>query len=182
VEHRPRTGPRPAAAEAIARLRRRILGERRRAVTLALAPHARAVGAATAAGTRPGRRYWGDCYRRAAEYVLARIPPAAGGPGPPPAPPAPPAPAGLRVVHGTCRAGPQAWAHAWVELPGGLVFCGVRQAFYDRAGYRRVLGAAAEAVYRPEELVARLRATGRYGPWHRGAPGAGRRGRDDRNS
>jgi hypothetical protein len=49
------------------------------------------------------------------------------------------------------------------------VFCGVRQQFFDREGYRRVLGATAEATYRPEEAVARLRATQRYGPWHRGA-------------
>jgi hypothetical protein len=86
----------------------------------------------------------------------------------------------MTLVHGTCRAGPLLWAHAWVELPGApgggetggaLVFCGVRQRFYAREGYARVLGTTAEATYRPEEAVARLRATQRYGPWHRGALG-----------
>ena len=155
------------------RLRRRLVGARRRATTVALAPHRRQVAAALAGATRPGRRYWGDCYRRAAEYVLARARP--GGPGP--------RVAGLTLVHGTGRTGTAVWAHAWVELPGGLVFDGVRQRFYDRAGYYRVLGATAEAVYRPAEAAARLRATQRYGPWHRGAlraapPGAAGSTRD----
>ena len=159
-----------SSAADLARLRRRLTGARRRATSRALAPYARPVGAALACGTRPGRRYWGDCFRRAAEYVLARV--LRGGPCPPLE--------GLTLVHGTCRAGPLLWAHAWVELPGApgrgetggaLVFCGVRQRFYDREGYRRVLGVTAEAFYRPEEAVAWLRATQRYGPWHRGALG-----------
>ena len=161
---------RQSSAADLARLRRRLTGARRRATSRALTPYARPVGAALACGTRPGRRYWGDCFRRAAEYVLARV--LRGGPCPPLE--------GLTLVHGTCRTGPLLWAHAWVELPGvpgrgetggALVFCGVRQRFFDREGYRRVLGATAEATYPPEEVVARLRATQRYGPWHRGALG-----------
>ena len=74
-------------------------------------------------------------------------------------------------MHGTAAPGAAVWAHAWVELPGGLVFDGVRQRFYDRAGYYRVLRRTAEAIYRPAEAAARLRATQRYGPWHRGALG-----------
>ena len=74
-----------------------------------------------------------------------------------------------------------AWGHAWVELPAGLVFDGVRQQFYDGAGYRRALGAVAEAAYGPAAAAAWLRATGHWGPWHRSpaparagqAPGAG---------
>jgi hypothetical protein len=157
----------PDLAAAIARLRRRRMGAERRATTAALAPYARAVGAALACGTRPARRYWGDCYRRAAAFALDR-----GGPDGP----CPPL-VGLRLVHGTCHDSTRRWAHAWVELPGpadapdGLVFCGVRQRFYDRAGFYRVLGAEAEAVYRPAEAAAWLRATQRYGPWHRGALG-----------
>jgi hypothetical protein len=156
TEERPE-GP----ADDLARLRRRLTGARRRATTVALARHARAVDAALARGTRPGRRYWGDCYRRAADYVLARF--LRDGPCPPLE--------GLTLVHGTCRAGLLLWGHAWVELPGGLVFDGVRQQFYEPAGYRRVLQTTAEATYRPEAVVAQLRATGRYGPWHRGLLG-----------
>ena len=81
---------------------------------------------------------------------IGRHQPLAPAPPPRPVPPAAAAPApGIRVVHGTGRVGPQAWAHAWGELPSGLVFCGVRQAFYEGAGSRRVLGATATAAYRP---------------------------------
>jgi hypothetical protein len=58
-----------------------------------------------------------------------------------------------------------------VELPAGLVFDGVRQQFYDGAGYRRALGAIAEVAYGPAAAAAWLRATGHWGPWHR-APAA----------
>jgi hypothetical protein len=160
MEHRPHSATDPTA-KAIARLRRRLQGAQRRATTVALAAHTRTVDAALAAGTRPDRRYWGDCYRRAAEYVLAHARPR--GPCHPQT--------GMKLVHGTCRTGGALWAHAWVELPGAVVFCGVRQRFYDRDGFYLVLGATAEAVYRPGAAVARLRATSRYGPWHRGALG-----------
>jgi hypothetical protein len=151
-----------AEVEDIGRLRRRLRGAERRGRTVALARHARDVGEALACGTHPRRRYWGDCFRRAAEYMLDRCLP--GSRCPPQA--------GLRLVHGTGRTGSVLWAHAWVELPGGLVFDGVRQRFYDRADYGRVLGVTAEAIYQPLEVVDRLRATQRYGPWHRGVLGA----------
>jgi hypothetical protein len=124
---------------------------------VALAPYVRPVGAALACGTRPARRYWGDCSRRAAEYAHAR----GNGAGPPRAGPA--------LVHGTCRAGRLRWGHAWVALPGGLAFDGVRQRFYEPTGYHRVLQTTAEASYRRAAAVAWLRATQRYGPWPRGA-------------
>ena len=90
--------------------------------------------------------------------MLAHAP--GGDPGPPPR--------CLILVHGRCHAGPVAWGHAWVELPAGLVFDGVRQQFYDGAGYRHALGAVAEAAYGPAAAAAWLRATGHWGPWHRG--------------
>ncbi len=148
--------------EDILRLRRRLRGAQRRGRTVALARHARDVGEALACGTHPGRRYWGDCFRRAAEYMLDRCLPGA---------PCPPQ-EGLRLVHGTGRSGSELGAHAWVELPGDLVFDGVQQRFYDRADYGRVLGVTAEASYHPLEVVDRLRTTQRYGPWHRGVLGA----------
>lgn len=146
---------------AIVRLRRRIQGERRRATTAALAPHARPVTPDLACGTCPKQRYWNDCYRRAVAYVLAHMP------GSGRCPPV----AGMTLVHGTCGSDSLLWAHAWVELPDGLVFCGVRQRFYDRAGFQQVLQATAEATYRPEEMVEWLLATQRYGPWHQGVLG-----------
>ena len=68
------TGERPTptgTTDDLAPLRRRLTGARRRATIVSLARHGRQVGPVLAAGTRPGARYWGDCYRRAAEYVLA---------------------------------------------------------------------------------------------------------------
>ncbi|HEU5318045.1 MAG TPA: hypothetical protein VFX49_18175, partial [Chloroflexota bacterium] len=63
------------------------------------------------------------------------------------------------------------WAHAWVELAGSLVFDGVRQEFYDREGYRRALHAVSEMSYDAPAMLERMRASGRYGPWHTGLLG-----------
>jgi hypothetical protein len=85
----------------------------------------RHVSAALASATRPGQRYWRDCYRQAADYLLAHAPEHH----------LCPRGAGLTLVHGVGHAGSRPWGHAWVELPGNLVFDGVRQQFYDRDGY-----------------------------------------------
>jgi hypothetical protein len=145
----------------VARIRRRIIGARRRALTAALAPYIRQADPALACGTWPGQRYWRDCYRKAAEYMLAHSP--RGGRCSPVA--------GMALMHGVCRTGVQEWGHAWVELPGALVFDGVRQQFYDRDGYRRATQATAEATYTTEQMVERMRAAEHYGPWHQGVLG-----------
>ena len=149
------------STDQLARLRRRIIGERRRVLTAALAPYVRQVDPTLSCGTRPGKRYWRDCYRRAAEYMLTHSP--RGGPCP--------AVGGIALVHGVCRAGSLQWGHAWVELPDSLVFDGVRQQFYDRDGYHRVTQTTVEATYSQEAMVERLRAAEHYGPWHQGILG-----------
>ena len=150
----------------------------------------RAVTPEVSSGTRPGRRYWADCYRRAADYVLAHTP--GHGTGLPLD--------GLRLVHGVCADSRGCWAHAWVTLPalsalpalpalptlpalsalpaglgtpaiGALIFDGVRQAFYDRDGYCQVFHAVAEASYDAVAMLEHLRTSGRYGPWHTGVLG-----------
>jgi hypothetical protein len=153
--------------DSLAHVRRRLVGVRRRARTVALAPYAQDAGAGPASGTRPGRRYWGDCYRQAVAYMLAHAPmdgcdltagDVEGG-----------GDAGeLTLVHGVCRTGPVRWGHAWVELPGAVVFDGVRQQFYDRDSYCRVLGAVAEATYSVDAMLERLQVADHCGPWHRG--------------
>src|SRR5688500_8025318 len=135
--------------------------------TAALAPWTRAVSPALLCGTARGRRHWADCYRRACDYVLAHAPRTGH---------CPPID-GMRLVHGVCGDARAIWAHAWVELPGSsqrpgtLVFDGVRQDFYDRDGYHQVLCAVEEVAYDPPTMVSRLRASGRYGPWHDGVLG-----------
>ena len=153
---------------------------------MALAPYALAVGAGLTGGTRPGRRYWGDCYRQAIAYMLAHAPMDGAEPSAQTAENAETSTSGsgagtggeLTLVHGLCRAGPVWWGHAWVELPGAVVFDGVRQQFYDRESYCRVLGTVAEATYSFDAMLERLQATERCGPWHHsraGTSGAGRR-------
>lgn len=160
----------PATAiDQLARLRSRIVGERRRATTAALAPYVRDVDAVLAGGTRPGKRYWGDCYRKAADYVLTHSAESGAWPGG----------EGMSLVHGVCCRDRLLWAHAWVALPQALVFDGVRQQFYDQEGYRRVLQAVAEATYSREDMVEQMQATQRYGPWHQGILGHASAGRLD---
>ena len=150
-----------AAGRLLVVLRRRIVRERRQATTAALAPWRRTVSTDTLCGVQPSRRHWADCYRQACNYVLAHTPGAG----------ACPPLDGMRLAHGVCRDATDTWAHAWVELPDRLIFDGVRQAFYDRAGYYRVLHAVAEATYDAPAMIEQMRATRRYGPWHEGVLG-----------
>ena len=150
-----------AAGQLLLLLRRRIIRTRRRATTEALAPWLRVVSTETLCGARSGRRHWADCYRRACDYVLAHT---RGRGSCLPLD-------GMRLVHGVCGDGIDTWAHAWVELPDGLIFDGVRQAFYDRGGYYQVLRAVAEATYDAPGMIEHMRASARYGPWHSGVLG-----------
>ena len=174
----PETAPMSRAATPVASPSLHLIGRsvqraRRTATTDSLAPWIRQVTPDVSFGTRPHRRYWGDCYRRAADYVLSHSCetglPAGALAGPPVA--------GPRLVHGVCRDARDLWAHAWVDLPGALVFDGVRQQFYDREGYCRVLGAVPEASYDLPMMVERMHASGRYGPWHAGVLGRNATGR-----
>jgi hypothetical protein len=149
------------AARLLRLLRRRVLGARRKATTEALAPWVRVVSEGMLCGVKPGKRHWADCYRRACDYVLAHT--AERGSCPPII--------GMRLVHGVCGDTSDLWAHAWVELPGGVVFDGVRQQFYDRDGYRTVLHAMVEATYDAPEMIEQMRESERYGPWHAGVLG-----------
>jgi hypothetical protein len=58
------------------------------------------------------------------------------------------------LVHGSCFLGSLDGAHAWVELPGGIVFDGVYQRFCDRRSYYRTQHAAAFQKYRPAAAFA----------------------------
>jgi hypothetical protein len=68
-------------------------------------------------GTEPGKMYWQECFYRASRYILNLV--------------------GrvdadelskVYLVHGRCAF--SLGAHAWVELPGDVMFDGVRQRFY----------------------------------------------------
>ena len=76
--------------------------------------------------TWPRRRYPQQCYARTVKYVLDH-----------------PEIDGLRLVHGVVSHAPHfvPLDHAWVELPGEVVFDGVVQAFFTRESYYAVMAA-----------------------------------------
>jgi hypothetical protein len=113
-----------------------------------LAPYERAVPRELSRYTYPERswRYSGQCYPESFRYTMAhrQIP-------------------GIYFVLGKCypdgdRTGrfeaheiDQGFWHAWVELPGGLIFEATRQRFYDHAGWVHVYQPYHMTRYTPEE-------------------------------
>jgi hypothetical protein len=101
--------------------------------------------------TWPGRRYPQQCYAKTVKYVVdhADI-------------------QGLRLVHGVVSHAPHfvPLDHAWVELPGNIVFDGVVQAFFTQVSYCAVMAAVALDTYSTAETH-QLVATHRHpGPWN----------------
>ncbi len=100
--------------------------------------------------TWPHRRYPQQCYARTTKYVLQHR-----------------GIHGARLVHGMVAHAPHfvPMAHAWVELPGDVVFDGVVQAFFSRASYYAVMGALALATYSGAETQSLTETSGYAGPW-----------------
>jgi len=101
--------------------------------------------------TWPRRRYPQQCYARTVKYVLDH-----------------PRIDGLRLVHGVISHAPQfvPLDHAWVELPGDVVFDGVVQAFFTRASYYAVMGAVPMDSYTGSEARRLVAEHGHPGPWN----------------
>jgi hypothetical protein len=76
--------------------------------------HRVAVETRLSRGTHPGRDYRGRCYEMTLKYLAAHR---ASEPE-------------LRLVHGTLHIVGVPYAHAWVELPGGIVFDPAAQEFF----------------------------------------------------
>ena len=103
-----------------------------------------------AVGTHPHRQFPKKCFQKAFKYVLAHDEP------------------GMRLIHGVAIMPGTAhpFEHAWVELPGDIVFDGVVQRFFTRESYGRVM-----TILRPllsltrKQAMRRLRIERRYGPW-----------------
>ena len=102
---------------------------------------------------RPRRRFPKDCFYRSWRYVLDHDAPEA------------------RLVHGTYApdllSGTPGVNHAWVELPGGIVFDGVYQRFFVGAAYYVAMNCIAEVSYTPEEAARLVIEAGHIGPWHK---------------
>lgn len=100
-----------------------------------LAPHEVSVPGVWERHATPDTVHPGCCFDRSFRFVMAL-------------------PLALRVndptleeiwlVHGEYWIGQR---HAWVELPGGVVFDGPYQRFYDRAGYYKAVGARPWYMY-----------------------------------
>src|SRR3979411_533194 len=101
--------------------------------------------------TWPRRRYPQQCYARPAKYMLQHL-----------------ELQGARLVHGMIAHAPYfvPMAHAWVELPGEIVFDGVVQAFFTRASYYAVMRAMPVDAYTATEMRGFVAVHGHPGPWN----------------
>jgi hypothetical protein len=104
-------------------------------------------------GCQRAQRRPGAYFDAAAEYLLANGQP------------------DLRLVHGVLSK-PIVFDHAWVLLPGGVIFDPVDQEFYPRTAYEELLGAVAEACYGVADVRAALAVHRNSGPWHKPAADA----------
>jgi hypothetical protein len=104
-----------------------------------------------ARGTRPRRRYPQQCYAKTARYVLdhADI-------------------RGMRLIHGVVSHPPMfvPLDHAWVELPGDIVFDGVLQTFFTRASYYAIMAAMPVDAYSAADARRLMASQGHPGPWN----------------
>jgi hypothetical protein len=106
-----------------------------------LAPYQMRVPRVWSRYTYPERwlNYVGQCYEQSYRYALAHrrtVP-------------------GLTVVVGWMHASRDPDGrihHAWVELPGGVVFEGVHQKFYQRDAYYQILDLQTRERYSPDAL------------------------------
>ena len=67
------------------------------------------------------------------------------------------------LVHGLYHDGK---GHAWVEIPGGVVYDGVLNRFYQAEPYHLVKMTVPEAKYTPKEASEKGDAAWHFGPWH----------------
>jgi hypothetical protein len=104
-----------------------------------------------AAHTWPRRRYPQQCYPRTFKYVVDH-----------------PDIDCLLLVHGVVSHAPHfvPLDHAWVELPGEVVFDGVVQAFFSRDSYYAVMAALPMDTYSIARARQLASAHGHPGPWN----------------
>jgi hypothetical protein len=100
--------------------------------------------------TWPRRRYPQQCYAQTTKYMLQHL-----------------EIEGARLVHGMIAHAPYfvPMPHAWVELPGDVVFDGVVQAFFTRTSYYAVMGAQPSETYSGPETRRLADSYGYSGPW-----------------
>jgi hypothetical protein len=145
-----------AARDALAKLgpsRRAALTEGFRRVGRELLASAMRVSVEPAWSRRtwPRRRYPQQCYQRTAKYVLEHS-----------------GIEGMQLVHGVASHAPHfvPFDHAWVRLPGEVVFDGVVQAFFTESSYQEVMATVALDTYSAAATQQLIAAHGHPGPWN----------------
>ena len=135
------TRQRAALQDAFGRVGRQLLASAERVT----------VSPAWARRTWPRRRYPQQCYAKTVKYVLDH-----------------PEISGMRLVHGVASHGPRflPFDHAWVELPGDIIFDGVVQLFFTRRSYYAVMSAMAVDGYSAAETRQLVGAHKHPGPWN----------------
>jgi hypothetical protein len=100
--------------------------------------------------TWPRRRYPQQCYSKTTKYVLDH-----------------PEIEGMRLIHGVVSHAPRfvPFDHAWVELPGSVVFDGVVQTFFARGSYYTVMSAMPIDTYSAAQTQQLVGTHGYPGPW-----------------
>jgi hypothetical protein len=146
----------PAARKALTKLdpsRREALTDGFRRVGRELLSSAEqiTVEAGWARRTWPRRRYPQQCYARTVKYIVDH-----------------PEIMGMRLIHGVVSHAPHLvpFDHAWVELPGDVVFDGVVQTFFTQASYYDVMAALALDAYSGVEMTGLVAEHGHPGPWN----------------
>jgi hypothetical protein len=145
-----------AARKALAKLdpcRREVLRDGFRRVGRELLSSAEQVNveAGWARRTWPRRRYPQQCYVKTVKYVFDH-----------------PEIIGMRLIHGVVSHAPHLvpFDHAWVELPGDIVFDGVVQTFFTHLSYYGVMAAVALDRYSGHETTCLVAEHGHPGPWN----------------
>ena len=90
------------------------------------------------------RIYWKLCYKKAWDYVCGRN--------------------DVILCHGLYTK--YQVGHAWVELPGNIVFDGVMQRFYAKEDYYKTLKITKLAEYSPVKAAKLILERRHFGPWH----------------
>ena len=74
----------------------------------------------------------------------------------------------MRLIHGVVSHAAHLvpFDHAWVALPGDIVFDGVVQTFFTRDSYYRVMAAVALDTYSGRETTCLVAEHGHPGPWN----------------
>jgi hypothetical protein len=67
------------------------------------------------------------------------------------------------LVHGLYHDGKD---HAWVEIPGGVVYDGVLDCFYQAEAYYLTMMAEPQVKYTAKEAGKKGSAARNFGPWH----------------